>query len=392
MRKSGSKERSLEISDAEFGLRIDSIKKEMVEEKIDLLILIGDEFNQGYIRYVSDYRPILEYAIVLISLDSEPILLCGPECKKLALLTSRIRDIKVCSDIAIPGEEYPNEEMDNLKNILKKIESKNKLNRVGIIDLNFIPNFLLKNILNVCSNSEIVNASKILNKLRAIKSESEIKIIKKAYEMAIEGLKKGLLNLDIGKSETEIGGDMSYVIWKMGAEQLSHTFSIASGINTSTALIFPSDNKLIEDGDFVILDIGAVYKGYFSDIATTRIVGKKQRDKVKVLDTAKKALEAAIKKVKPGIKGKDIDLAARDITSKAGFEKNHLYGVCHGVGLQHCEYPFFGPTSDIEVREGMFFTVDIGLFNFDFGGVRLENGILVKSNGCEVFEVDHWEK
>jgi Xaa-Pro aminopeptidase len=64
-------------------------------------------------------------------------------------------------------------------------------------------------------------------------------------------------------------------------------------------------------------------------------------------------------------------------------------GAVHGVGLQHCEYPFFGPTTEVMVEEGMFFNVDIGLFNFDFGGVRLENGYLVTGSGCEVFSVGH---
>jgi len=378
----------LKISDAEFQLRTSNIKEKMIKAGIDLLVLAGDEFNQGYIRYVSDYRPILEHALVLITANEDPILLCGPECKTLAIQTAKIKNIKVCSDIAIPGEEYPNEKMYSFKDILKEIESKNKINKIGVVDLNLIPNFLIENILNVCSDKEIINSSIILDELRAIKSEVEINIIKIAYEMATVGVNKGLENLSIGKSETEIAGEMSYPIWKMGAEQMSHTFLVTSGINTSPALNFPSGSKLINDGDFVILDIGAVYKGYYSDIATTRIVGKRSKDKENVLDVARKAREAAISKIKPGIEGKEIDLAAREITSRAGFEKNHLYGVCHGVGLQHCEYPFFGPTSEIEVREGMIFTVDIGLFNFEFGGVRLEDGIIVTGSSCEVFRID----
>lgn len=388
MSKKNFNQVGLRISDDEFQQRIEKIRRRMINEKIDLLVLVGNEFNQGYVRYVSDYRPIIEYALVLISVDKDPMLLCGPECKTLALHTSRIKNIKVCLDIAIPGEEYPNEEMHSFKDILKEIESKNEINKIGVVDLNFIPNFLLKNILNVCGDKEIVNSSNILNELRAIKSMDEIGIIKRAYVMAIAGINKGLENLSIGKSETEIAGEMSYTVLKMGAEQLSHCFMVASGINTSPALNFPNGDKLINDGDFVILDIGAIYKGYYSDTGLTKIVGKKQKNKEKVLSVVKRASEAAISRIKPGIRGKEIDLAAREITSREGFKKNHVYGVCHGVGLQHCEYPFFGPTSDTIVKEGMIFTVDVGLFNFDFGGVRLEKGIIVTSSGYEVFEID----
>jgi len=255
--------------------------------------------------------------------------------------------------------------------------------------LNVIPEFMIGAIREVCRGREIFNASRILDELRGVKSKNEIRIMKRAYEMGQTGLRSGLKALKIGKGETEILAEMSYPIYKMGAEQMSHCFYAASGKGSSPALYFSRSSKRVDDGDIVILDIGAVYYGYFSDIATSRIVGKKSREKQRVLDTVRKALDTATRKVRPGAVGKEIDLAAREITSAAGYEKNHLYGAVHGVGLQHCEYPFFGPTSEERVEEGMFFNIDIGLFNFDFGGVRLENGYRVTSSGCEVFAVEH---
>ncbi len=252
-----------------------------------------------------------------------------------------------------------------------------------------MPCFILNTINKICKNKEITNASIILDELRGIKSENEIRIMKRAYEMGKTGIETGLMNLDVGKYETEIVAEMSYPIYKMGAEQMSHCFYAASGKGSSPALYFSRGNKKIEDGDFVILDIGAVYNGYFSDIATTRIIGKKSNEKERVLNIVRKAIDASINQVRPGVMGKEIDLAARYITSEAGYEKNHLYGVVHGVGLQHTEYPFFGPTTEIVVKEGMFFNIDVGLFNFEFGGVRLEDGILVTSGGCEVYAVQH---
>lgn len=375
----------LGISRDEFNHRVEKIQMKMKNKGIDLLIAQGDEFNQGYIRYLSNYRPCLEQALVIIVTDMPPILLCGPECKILAFQTAEIEDIRVCSDVAIPGEEYPNEKMVSFKEILREVEKSFSVKKVGIADLNLIPNFLLENVVNVCGDKEIINAADLIDSFRMIKSEAELKIMTKAYEMGIAGIKKGLEKLEIGKTESQITGEMAYPVYQMGADQLSHYFSTSSGKNTSPALNFPSGDKFIEDGDFVILDIGGVYKGYFSDIATTVIVGKKDAEKQRVIDTAKKALDAALKKVRPGVRGKEIDLAARDITTTAGYVKNHLYGCCHGVGLQHCEPPFFGPNNEQIVEENMVFNVDLGLFNFDFGGVRLENGVFVTSSGCEVF-------
>jgi Xaa-Pro aminopeptidase len=213
--------------------------------------------------------------------------------------------------------------------------------------------------------------------------------MRRASQMGLAGLRRGLTAVEVGKRETEILAEMAHPVFAMGAELLSHCFYAASGRGTSPALYFSRREKKVEDGDLVLLDIGAVYNGYFSDVATTRICGRKTAEKQRVIDTVRRALDAATHVIRPGIRGKEIDRAAREITGAAGYGKNHLYGAVHGVGLQHCEYPFFGPTTEVKVEEGMFFNVDIGLFNFDFGGVRLENGYLVTSSGCEMFSVGH---
>jgi Xaa-Pro aminopeptidase len=353
------------------------------------MILVGDEHYQGHVRYLSDYRPMLEAAVVLLGKEREPVLLCGPECKVLAYQTSRIKDIRVCSDVAIPGEEYPNETMQGFKEILLELEKAAPIRKVGIVNLDLVPQFIMTTISDVCRGKEIVNASRILDELRGIKSKSEIQIMKRVYAMGLEGLRRGLEAVQIGKRETDILAEMAQPPFAMGAELLSHCFYAAAGKGTSPALYFSRSDRRIEDGDLVLLDIGAVYNGYFSDVATTRICGKKTPEKQRVIDTVRRALEAATKVVRPGVMGKQIDRAAREITSAAGYERNHLYGAVHGVGLQHCEYPFFGPTTEVRVEEGMFFNIDIGLFNFDFGGVRLENGYLVTANGCEMFSVRH---
>lgn len=377
------------ISDEEFQNRLANVRKQMENAKIDLLIVAGDEHYQGHIRYLSDYRPILEYALIIISFEADPILLCGPECKDLAVQTSRVKDIRVCADVAIPGEEYPNETMCTFIETLSDIDRNNTISRIGVVNLDLIPSFLYRSILSACGNREVINASLLIDKLRGIKSEREIEIMRYTYKMGKAGLNAGIDVLHTGKSETDVVAAMSLPMYMMGAEQMSHCFYAGSGRNSSPALNFSMAEKDIEDGDLVVLDVGAVFHGYFSDIATTRIAGKVDKNKARVLDTAIRALDAAISVIKPGIKGKDIDLAARRISSEAGYVKNHLYGAVHGVGLQHCEYPFFGPTTETFVEEGMFFNIDIGLFGFDFGGVRVENGILVTAGGCEVFAVEH---
>ena len=113
------------------------------------------------------------------------------EWKVLAYHTSRIKEIRVCLDVVIPGEEYPNEEMFTLKEILSEMEGKNSSKRVGIVSLDIVLEFLIKPIYEVYEGKEIFNSSYILDELRGIKSDNEISIMKRAYKMGIAGIEKG---------------------------------------------------------------------------------------------------------------------------------------------------------------------------------------------------------
>ena len=303
----------LRIPAEEFKERIDKVKIYLDKEGLNALLLLGDEHNYANVRYFSDYRPMLEYAMVIIPLKGEPILLAGPECADYAYMVSKIERINICSDLAIPGEEYPHTKMISLQEIIKELDSKRKLNKIGIANLNFQPAFLVDTIKKTLTGREIIDASQFMNELRAIKSENEIAIMEKTYEITNIGLKKGLETLTIGKKETEVAAEMAYPMWKEGPEQMSHCFIIASGKRSAPALNFPTDKKKINNGDLVILDIGVVYEGYFSDAAITTIVGEKRKEIVHILNIAKEAQNAAIDKMKPGVRGWEVDKAARDI-------------------------------------------------------------------------------
>ena len=375
---------ALRIPDEEFKERIEKIKLRLDENGLDAILLLGDEHRYGHVRYVSDYRPILEYAVAIIPVQGDPILLAGPECGDYAFMTSKIEDIRICSDLAIPGEEYPTIKMVSLAEVITDLDAQKRLNRFGVVDLDLQPAFLVDTIRQNLVGRELVDATQIINELRAIKSPNEIAIMRKVFEMGSIGLKVGMEKARIGIRETDLAAEMACAMWKEGAEQMSHCFMVASGKRSGPALSFPTDKKLIEDGDLVILDIGAVYEGYFSDNARTIIVGKEIEERTYALKIAEEAKEAAIAEIKVGVRASEVDGAAREIIEKAGFGQNCIYGVLHGVGLQHCEYPYGGPKTELELQEGMVFCLDVGLFNLPFGGIRMEDGLIVTGDGAEV--------
>lgn len=374
----------LRIPDEEFKTRVEKIKAQLDEKGLDAILLLGDEHRYGQVRYVSDYRPILEYAVAVIPVQGEPILLAGPECGDYAFMTSKIADIRICSDLAIPGEEYPTVEMVTLEEVIGDLDSKRTLNRLGVVDLDLQPVFLVDTIRRTLAGRELIDATQIVNELRAIKSSNEIAIMRKVFEMGTIGLKVGIEKAKIGMSETDLAAEMACVMWREGAEQMSHCFMVASGKRSGPALSFPTDKKLIEEGDLVILDMGAVYEGYFSDNARTIIVGQQIEERAYALKIAEEAKAAAIARIKAGVRASEVDRAAREIIEEAGFGQNCIYGVLHGVGLQHCEYPYGGPKTELELQEDMVFCLDVGLFNLPFGGIRMEDGLIVTGDGAEV--------
>jgi Xaa-Pro aminopeptidase len=376
--------KQLAISPDEFKQRIKNIKLKAHSEGIDLILLASDEHFQCDVRYVSDYRPILENAMALIPVDGEPVLLVGPECEYLARASSKIKDIRICSDLAIPGEEYPNTEMQSLESILIETCKNIKLKKVGIAHFERVPNFLAKSINKVFKEVLVIDASAIINNFRSVKSEAEVSIIRYNYQLARKAIEAGFEALKPGMTETDLAAIAAPIFYTGGAEQLSHSFLVASGVNTSPALNFPNGAKIIEETDIVMIDVGSVILGYFSDMGVSRALGKAPKKALDLVKVAEEAKNLAIDKIKPGEFARNVDAAARDYVTSHGYEKNHLYGVCHGVGLQHAEEPFFGQKTDLILQKNMIFTVDIGLFNFGFGGVRQEVGICVTDSGCEI--------
>ena len=376
------------IPDEEFKQRRENLKKNMERENIDLTIVAGDEFFQANVRYLSDYRAILEDSIVLMPLNEEPVLVVGPECKTWAEQNSRIEKILVCSDTAVPEEEYSNIVVQSLEEILKDIAKRNSIKKVGLTHMNKVPYNIIKPVNKVFDSIDIVDASNIIEELRMIKSQNEIKIMKYSYQATKSGLEKALENVEIGMPEAAIAGIAAQEIYNWGVEQLAHTFLVSSGMRTRAVVAFPDPGKKVEDGDIVLVCIGSIVRGYLSDMAGGRTVGNASKERKDIVKLCKEVQQIAISKMKAGVHAREVDAPAREHLMKSGYGENQLYGICaHAVGLQHCETPLTGPHADFVLQEGMVFAVDGGLFEYPFGGCRNEIGVVVTRDGTEPMAV-----
>jgi Xaa-Pro aminopeptidase len=222
-----------------------------------------------------------------------------------------------------------------------------------------------------------------LDKLRAVKEPAEIRALKKAAAIAAESLEEVIPMISPGVKEVEIASELEYRMRKKGGESIAFQTIVASGWRSALPHGSATDKK-IKKGEFVTIDYGVVCSGYASDETCTFVVGKPTAKQKKIYDTVKKAHDLAINKIMSGRSLKGIDAAARKHIEKSGYGKYFTHSTGHGLGLCVHEYPVVSFRAKDSIKTGMVFTVEPGIYIPKWGGVRIEDTVLVKKQGFEL--------
>ncbi len=222
---------------------------------------------------------------------------------------------------------------------------------------------------------------RLLEQLRAQKSEQELSLIRDAQKLTDETFTYILEHIEPGRREIEVMLDMEFYMRKLGSEGVSFDFIVVSGKNSSLPHGVPSD-KRIEVGDFVTMDFGAVVNGYRSDMTRTVAVGCVSTEQRKVYDTVLAAQLAAIDAIKAGKVCKEIDKVARDLIYGAGYEGCFGHGLGHSVGIEIHENPNFNMRCETVLQPGTVMTVEPGIYLENKFGVRIEDMVYVTGEGC----------
>jgi Xaa-Pro aminopeptidase len=220
-----------------------------------------------------------------------------------------------------------------------------------------------------------------LSPLRVIKEDEELACIQKAVAISDAAFEDIVKFIRPGKSENEVAARLETVMRSLGSERPAFTTIVASGVRGSLPHGIATE-KLIVDGEFVTMDYGAVYKGYHSDITRTVCVGHADASHRALYDTVLQAQLLGVKLVQPGVSGKSMDKAVRDQLSAAGYEKNFGHGLGHSLGLEIHEEPRLSPSSTCEsLAPGMLITVEPGVYLPGWGGLRIEDTVLITAAG-----------
>jgi len=232
-------------------------------------------------------------------------------------------------------------------------------------------------------SKKLLAADEIIQSLRIIKDETEIRAIRKAIRIAEQAMKQLTARgakWFIGKTERHIAGELDYLMRQGGADSSSFGTIVASGPNGAMPHYCPGKRK-VRKGEPLLIDWGALVGGYRSDLTRVYFISRIPPKLGAVYEIVHRAQEAAIAAISPGRAGKSADKAARLLIAEAGYEKQFLHSLGHGLGRQGHEAPGIGVKTTTRFRPGMVITVEPGIYLPGVGGVRIEDDVLVTSGG-----------
>lgn len=351
-----------------FRQRIEEVKQKMAEENIDHVFLTPD----SNMYYVSGYEgEIHERHFFLVISQKDQYFFVPDLYEEQVADETWIEKIHTWSDSENPIEE--------LENIL------GKQNCGEILLSEEMPARFTLDLMQIFPDTNYSLAAEIFENLRIRKGSDEIEEIGKSSEIVDEVIEdlRDMNEEIIGKTENELADIIKEKMSEKGGEKPSFTPTASSGANGAKPH-YSHGEKIIEEGEPVVLDFGCYQSHYPSDQTRTLVFGGEPSEKFKeVHNVVKEAQQAAVETVEPGIKAKEVDEAAREIIEESGYGEEFIHRTGHGVGLDLHEPPFINQENTRKLEEGMVFSVEPGIYIEGEFGVRIEDLVVVTEDGCE---------
>lgn len=222
-----------------------------------------------------------------------------------------------------------------------------------------------------------------IQRMRAVKDSEEIELMRRAQSITDAAFAHMCEFIRPGLTEKQIRTELETFMFNNGADSLAFSSIVASGPNTANPHAIPSD-RMVEKGDFVLMDYGASFCDYRSDMTRTVVMGEPTDEQRALYDLVRHTHEECVKAIHAGVDGHDIHMLSRKIIGDAGYGAYYDHGLGHGVGIDIHERPVFGRTSNT-VEAGAVITVEPGVYLPGVGGVRLEDFGVVTPDGYEPF-------
>lgn len=231
--------------------------------------------------------------------------------------------------------------------------------------------------------ADFPDASVALGSLRLCKDALEVQKMRRAVEIAEAALTATLLHIKTGISERELAAELTIQLLRHGSEpELPFAPIVSSGLNSANPHASPSE-RLLQPGDLLVVDWGATFEGYISDLTRTFALGPVDAELAKIHEIVQQANAAARAAAAPGVEAAAVDRAARAVIEQAGYGEYFTHRTGHGIGIEAHEEPYMRGDNRQVLQPGMTFTIEPGIYLPYRGGVRIEDNMLITENGAE---------
>jgi Xaa-Pro aminopeptidase len=376
------------ISVAEYEARVERTRERMVEEGLDLLLAWSDSYRMSNVRWLANYRGfdgVFPYpAMVVLPLKGEPTLLAEGS------LLSYAADSTWMSDVRGIRQE--------LGSILREYAASGNVRRIGIAGYKYLAAEFVDTIQESLPAHVAVGKTEIVEYLKSIKSEAEIRNMKVAAHLADLGIEAVKLNAYEGATERQLVRAAYAAMFANGADTASFDIMVQTGENAANYFLARPTDRQLRHGDTILIDMGCRYNGYSSDMARGIAFGPVSPEAQRMLDTCLEAWQAGMKALRPGMTGAEADVAANEVLAAAGYlhSAGEGRGCAHGTGMDpEEEGPVIGPGSEWVLTENQAFAFEITLLVPGVGGTRIEDTVILRADGAESLThypyVNNWD-
>ncbi|WP_219838491.1 Xaa-Pro peptidase family protein [Paenibacillus sp. R14(2021)] len=348
-----------------MNVRIKQIERFMERDNLDVVFITFPK----HIYYLTGYysEPHERFLGLIIPRGEEPFLLVPAldhESAEAESLVSRI---------------YSYADTENAYSVLKQYLP--PVRRMGV-EKNHLTLKQYELLSSITEIQTVIDIEPRLIAMRALKTDDELIRIRHAVRLAEQVLQQGIMRIQAGMKESEIAAEIDYLMMKAGVTPAFQT-TVLSG-ERSALPHGATGNRIVQQGDLLLFDMGVAADGYLSDLTRTFVIGDANEMQEHIYEAVLQANLEAIAAIKPNVPMAEIDRAARQCISSKGHGQYFTHRVGHGLGIEIHEYPsVHGENQDL-LKAGMVITVEPGIYLPGFGGVRIEDDVLVTSKGAEV--------
>jgi len=377
---------SASIPRSEFESRIERTRAMLRERSLDVGFAYANELKPGDVGWLTGYDPHLEDAACIVGQRSV-LVLGGPEGAAYADELKRVGEYRNLDALKIPEEDYPGAVFHAIKDLLEEANG-GPVRSIGLLSPeSYLPVTLLR-LLETVPSARTVDASDFLLTARYFKSPNEQKVLRTAALISTHAMRAMVASVSAGCRETQVAANADYVMRALGADGRPGVCTLVNSGTRISNVIGRASNKIIEEGDLVLLGLSARFQGLASSVSRTVVAGQESADQRELLDRGAEAYRAAASRLGFGKPASGPDLAARELLRAHGLFP--MYSVVHNIGwteamegygaaTQYSTYPF---------PKNVSLMVDVGIFNIGFRGIpprklglRMEDPFLINDRG-----------